>query len=204
VNKIIVLCEGDTEELAIRHFVARQWEKDGLSLVGLHHRWLPPRKIGPFARNYLDNPDVLAVFTLVDLYGMNLISHRPNDDLDTKVKRVQAWFRDQVEQHSRARDFHPHLSVHEVEAWILAEGDALSRRLKDPRIRQDPNAESKNFQRPPKKLLNELFWRNRKTRYEEITDGQPLFSKMSFQPVYNSCPYFRKFYDDLLRAAGRP
>jgi hypothetical protein len=53
-------------------------------------------------------------------------------------------------------------------------------------------------------LLNELFWRNRKTRYEEITDGQPLFSKMLFQPVYDSCLYFRKFYDDLSKAAGRP
>ena len=134
---------------------------------------------------------------------MNLVSHRPNDDLDTKVNRVQDWFRDQVKPHPRVRDFYPHLSVHEVEAWILAEGDALSQRLKDPRIRRDTNAESKNFQRPPKKLLNELFWRSRKTRYGEITDGRPLFSKISFQPVYNSCPYFRQFYDDLLRAAGR-
>jgi hypothetical protein len=90
-----------------------------------------------------------------------------------------------------------------VEAWILAEGDALSQRLKDPRIGPDPHAEKRNFQKPPKKVVNELFWRNRKTRYEEITDGRPLFSKMKFQPVYDTCPYFRKFYDDL-KAAARP
>ncbi len=202
MSKIIVLCEGDTEELAVRHFVARQWEEDGLATVGLHHRWLHPRKIGPSACNYLDDPDVLAVFTLVDLYGMNLVSHQPNDELDTKVHRVQNWFYTQVQQHPRARDFYTHVSVHEVEAWILAEGEALSQRLRDPRIRPDPHAERRNFQRPPKKLINELFWRNKKTRYEEIIDGRPLFTNMSFKTVYDCCPYFRKFYGDL-KAVGR-
>jgi hypothetical protein len=90
-----------------------------------------------------------------------------------------------------------------VEAWILAEGVALSKMLKDPRITGDPNAETKNFQRPPKKLLTELFWRSKKTRYKEIADGERLYSKMAFKPVYHSCPYFHKFYDDLLKAAGR-
>jgi hypothetical protein len=82
----------------------------------------------------------------------------------------------------------------------LAEGAALSQRLQDPSIRPDPQAELKDFQEPPKKVIGELFWRNKKTRYRETLDGQPLFSKMSFQPVYDSCRYFRKFYDDLKAA----
>jgi hypothetical protein len=78
---------------------------------------------------------------------------------------------------------------------------ALSQRLQDPSIRPDPHAELKDFQKPPKKRIEELFWRNKKTRYRETLDGQPLFSKMSFQPVYDSCRYFRKFYDDLKAVA---
>jgi hypothetical protein len=85
----------------------------------------------------------------------------------------------------------------------LAEGTALSQRLQDASIRPDPQAESKDFQKPPKKRLAELFLRHKKTRYRETLDGHPLFMKMSFQPVYDSCHYFQKFYDDLKRAATR-
>jgi hypothetical protein len=201
MSRIVVVCEGPTEELAVRRFVAKQWKEDGLASVGLHHRCVPPRQIGRFACASLDKQDVLAVFTLLDLYGMNLVTHPPDDELAAKVDRVRSWLRAQVGAHPRAEDFFPHVSVHEVEAWILAEGTALSRRLQDPSIRPDSQAELKDFQKPPKKRIDELFWRNKKTRYRETLDGQPLFSEMSFQPVYDSCPYFRKFYDDLKAAA---
>ena len=199
----MVLCEGDTEELAVRYFVARQWKADGLGSVGLSLRNLQGNlnKIGPFARNCLDETDVVAVFTLVDLYGMNRVDHPAGDNVDAKVARVKVWLCDQVKHRRCPPDFFPHVSVHEVEAWILAEGDALSKRLNDPRISPEPDAELKNFLRPPKKRLNELFWRSKKTRYAETLDGQPLFSKMEFQPVYDSCRYFREFYDSLKRAA---
>jgi hypothetical protein len=200
-----VLCEGRREELAVKHFIARQWKADGFGAVGLGHRNLKGNlnKVGPFARNSLDRRDVLAVFTLVDLYKMNRVIQPSDDELDAKVDRVRSWLRDQVQRHQRAQDFFPHVSVHEVEAWILAEGAALSQRLQDPSIRPDPQAELQDFQRPPKKRIGELFWRNKKTAYREIVDGQPLFSKMSFHPVYDSCQYFRKFYDGL-KAVARP
>lgn len=201
----MVLCEGDTEELAVRYFVARQWRAGGFGSVGLSHRNLQANlnKLGPFASNYLDEPDVLAVFTLIDLYGMRRVDHLPNDGLDAKVQRVKGWLRNQVDQHRRACDFFPHVSVHEVEAWILAEGVALSQRLKDVSISPDPQAEARNFLKPPKERLSDMFWRNKKTRYRETLDGQPLFSKMSFQSVYGSCRYFRDFYDELKNAARR-
>ena len=204
VSRIVVLCEGGTEELAVRHFVRGQWEVDGLASVSLSRRNLcgHPEKVGPLAREYFDKPDVLAVFALVDLYGMNLVTHPPDDELDAKVRRVKGWLRNQIHDHGRARDFFPHVSVHEVEAWILAEGMALSRRLRDSGIRPDPQAESKNFQNPPSDRLNDLFRRIKSRRYEKIVDGTPLFKAMQFQPVYESCRYFREFYDDL-RAVGR-
>jgi hypothetical protein len=132
---------------------------------------------------------------------MNLVNHPPDDELDAKVDRVQSWLRAQVSGHRRAQDFFPHVSVHEIEAWILAEGAALWQRLQDPSIRPDPQAELKDFQKPPKKRIGALFRRSKKTSYRETLEAQPLFSKMSFQPVYDSCRYFRKFYDDLKAAA---
>jgi hypothetical protein len=35
-QRIVILCEGDTEESAIEHFIKRQWEVDGLEEIGLH------------------------------------------------------------------------------------------------------------------------------------------------------------------------
>jgi hypothetical protein len=133
---------------------------------------------------------------------MNRVRNQANDPLDVKVERVRDWLREHV-THPRRGDFFPHVSVHEVEAWILAEGTALSQRLQDRSISPDPQAEWKNCQKPPKKRIDELFRRNKKTRYKETVDGKALFSKMEFQPVYDSCQYFRKFYDDL-RSVGRP
>jgi hypothetical protein len=204
-RRIVVLCEGKTEERAVRFFVGRQWALDGLSTIGLDRVDLRGHldKVALFARNYLDEPNVLAVFTLIDLYGMNLVPHPANDELAAKVRRVQNWLRSQLGQFTRSRDFKPHVSVHEVEAWILAEGAALASKLGNPRIKPDPQAETKNFQNPPSRQMSELFLKSKGRHYQKIEDGEPLFSKMSFQPVYDSCRYFRNFYDDL-KSVGRP
>ena len=185
-RRIVVLCEGKTEERAVRFFVARQWALDGLSAVGLDRVDLRGHldKVATFARNNLDEPEVLAVFTLVNLYGMTLVTHPPNDDLDAKVRRVQNWLRNQLGQHVRARDFIPHVSVHEVEAWILAEGAALARRLPDQKIRRDPQAEVKNFLNPPSKRLSELFLEE---QGEDITRKLKMASRYSARWSSNRC-----------------
>ena len=197
---IVILCEGETEELAIRYFVSRKWQDEGHSDIGLLRINLRGRiqDIGRKAALSLDDRNNLAVFTLIDLYG-DRINHNPNDDLETKVKRARDWLSRQV-NHSRANDFFPHLSVHETEAWILAEGVALAKRLHDAGIKADPAAERKNFQNPPSKRLNELFLRKRNgDRYHKILDGRPIFSTMEFDPVYASCQYFQPVLPSLLQ-----
>jgi hypothetical protein len=203
VAKIIVLCEDKTEELAVRHFVVRHWQADNLGSVGLKGIRLHAKlqTVGKFAALYLDDQEVLAVFTLIDLQGMTRVVHPPDDDLEARVERVREWLRAQV-THARARQFFPHVCVHQTEAWILAEGKALAARLKDPGVAPDPNAERKNFQNPPSDRLNQLFLRRMSRRYNKISDGQPLFAAMQFEPVYSSCRHFRTFYDDLRAVAS--
>jgi len=199
-RRIVLLCEGDTEELAVRNFIARQWQSDGFGSIGLHTVNLNSKhQDGPTkAALYLDEPEVLAVFTLVDLQGMNRVDHSHHDSLETKVTRVRDWFRARLE-HSRANDFFPHICVHETEAWVLAEGAALANRLDDAGIGPDPGAETKNFQHPPKRRINDLFMSHKGDRYQKIRDGRPLFAALQFDPIYRTCKYFRTFYDDLTR-----
>ena len=111
VSEIVVLCEGNTEELAVRHFIARQWQADNLGSVGLKRIDLDGKlgNVGKFARLYLDEQDVLAVFTLVDLQGMTRVDHHPGDKLETKIEHVREWLREQV-NHARADRFFPHFA----------------------------------------------------------------------------------------------
>jgi hypothetical protein len=203
VSRIVILCEGDTEELAVRHFIARQWKSDGFGSVGLKPTNLDGKlqNVGKFANLSLDEQDVVAVFALIDLQGMNRVDHQPQDNLERKIQQVRRWLSAQV-NHTRADQFLPHVCVHQTEAWVLAEGRALATRLPESKIEPDLNAEIKNFANPPSKRLNELFLKYKKRRYNKIADGTPLFTSMRFAPVYDSCRYFQAFYDDL-RAAGR-
>jgi hypothetical protein len=198
----VILCEGDTEELAVNNFVRRQWREEKRESIGLKPVNLNGKleDAGGFARNYLEDEEVLSAFTLIDLLRMNRVTYQANDPIEGKVARVRAWLRDRL-IHPRQNDFFPHVSVHEVEAWILAEGTALSQRV-GAIIAPDEKAEERNSQRSPAQRINELFLRQKKTRYRKTIDGKWLFAKMSFKPVYDSCPYFQKFYDDL-RSVGR-
>ena len=118
-----------------------------------------------------------------------------------RVPGFRDWLHAQV-NHARANWLFPHVCVHQTEAWILDEGHALAVRLGDPNIRPHSIAELRNFQNPPSQRLNELFLRIKKRRYNKKRDGTPLFKAMEFQPVYNSCQYFREFYNDL-KAVGQ-
>jgi hypothetical protein len=149
---------------------------------------------------FLDEPDVLGVFTLVDLYGMDRVTHRTDDDLDARILRVTTWFSGGL-RHPRSAAFFPYLSVHDTEALILAEGTALAKRLGDLGVRPDPNAELKNFAKPPQKLIHDLFVSRKGDRYHKIKDGTPLFASLVFEPVYQTCRYFRAFYDALRKLA---
>jgi len=135
------------------------------------------------------------VFTLVDLFGMDRVAHGVYDSLEVKARRMADWFK-QGFTHSRFAAFRPHVCVHETEAWILAEGAALARRL-GVRVQPDDHAEQKNFLNPPKKRVHDLFRLHKSRAYGENSDGRPLFSAMQFDPVYSSCKFFRAFYDDL-------
>jgi len=202
-KRIIILCEGDTEELAVRYFIFRQWVHEGRNAIGLHPINLRGRlqDVPLKAAMFLDEPDVLGVFTLIDLYGMDRVAHHNDDDLRAKIERVCGWLRSGL-QHPRSSVFFPYLSVHDTEALILAEGIALGRRLADTSIRPDANAELKNLAKPPQRLIHDLFVSRKGDRYHKIKDGRPLFASLQFEPVYTTCLHFREFYDALRRTAS--
>jgi hypothetical protein len=202
-TQIAVLCEGDTEEWAARKLLRRHLSADGFAHVGLKPINLRAKidDILIFTEQLATDPHICAVLTLVDLYGMNRAQLSPGSNLDSKVAAARRWLATQC---SRARQgfFYGHVVVHEIEAWILAEGKALGTRLKHPQIASDPDAETKDFDNPPKRRLNEMFRRHLQRHYEENRDAPALFEVMDPRAVYTSCRYYRIIYDDLVQIAG--
>lgn len=201
-RRIVLLCEGETETLATQRFLRPQFEVDGLKPIALHPINLKGKlgDIGDYTLRYRTDRRVAAVFTMIDLYGMKLPTFSPGTSLENKVSTARAWLREQI------RDvdpdfFHPHVCVHELEAWFLAEGKALGKRLKHPKLRPDRQSERKNFENPPTKRVNELFRKHLKHEYRKIADGGPLLSELSHDAVIEACEYYREFYEDLTAVA---
>ncbi len=203
-QQIVILCEGSTEVKAVNLFLRHQWEEEGLSHVALRTDDLRGHVDNVIIKTalYLQDDKVISVFTLVDLcrFKLNELSAIP--EKPNRIEAAKRWFIDKIDVTFRAR-FFPHFAVYEIETWILAEGHALSARLRDNSIKPNPNAEDLNDQDTPKSRLNRLFKKYGKHGYREIFDGTALFGKMKFDVVYCSCPNFRAFFDDLRRVASK-
>lgn len=202
-RKIVVLCEGNTEEIALRNFIGPRFDSDGFRSIGLRSHNLEAKieDIFDLAPRYRKDRGVIAVFTLLDLYGLNRVSFPKDATLQQKVDAAKRWLRSNT-LGVDAEFFHPHLSVHETEAWLLAEGASLGERA-GVKLKPAPNAEEINFDQPPSKRVNDCFSKRRDGGYRKITDAPPLFKRLAFDPVHKTCRYFREFYDDLASVARR-
>lgn len=198
-TRIVILCEGDTEEIAVKRFIQPRWERDGMGSVALHtinlHGKLEDIRVN--LSGFRQDDRVIAVFTLIDLYGMNRVKHKPGDELSAKVQRVRNWLVDGFTGEDWEAFYHPHVSVHEVEAWLLADGRCI-----DPTVNPVQDAEKQDFQNPPKRRVDAILRRLRHgDGYREVRDASVMFKRARFEVVYHSCPYFRAFYDDLKEVA---
>ncbi len=199
-KKIIVLCEGKTEQKAVKHFIEPQWKKDGLGSIALVTKNLNAKMENVFDRVpiHRNEPAVLAVFTLIDLYGMNRVKHKSGSTVREKVEVVRMWLSDNLDT-DLPGFFHPHVSVHEVEAWLLADGKCITSDV-EPLLK----AEEKNFQNPPKARIDAMLKKRRHgDGYGEVKDGTTMFKRARFDIVYQSCPHFKAFYDDLKQVAQK-
>jgi hypothetical protein len=198
--KLVLFVEGWTEK----------------SLPSFLKRWLDPRLPEPVgiqavrfegvadylkgvakkAALRLQEPDVLAVIGLVDLYGLPLSWPR-NTDADARVVFARQQITERIDPNMRPR-FRQHFAVHETEAWLLADPALFPGISLPPRCSQP---ETVDFETPPAKLLDELHRRARGRGYKKVTHGSVLFQRLDPASVYAKCPHFRALMDDMLALA---
>ena len=203
-KRIVILCEGDTEFNAVEYFIRPQWERDNLTSVGLKPVNLRGNieKIFRIVQIYDIEKHTKAIFTLIDLYGLKKNMYNLSDETRLKVEKLIKWLKDEFEEGILDK-FHPHLAVHETEAWFLAEEKVLSKML-GTKIKRFSNPESINFEDHPSKRLNKLFLKNLQRRYIKgglYGDDRKMFENMILEKTAEKCPYLKAFYNDLKTTA---
>lgn len=208
-RQIALFVEGDTESGEARR----------RTLPKFIHNWLDPQfpqgsKVGitpvkfQGVSNYLDDlPRKVALYLdgsranfvvgLVDLYGIpaSRIELSQYTTVKDKLVAARAYMRSLVPKDYRDR-FRQHFAVHEVEAWLLAYPEELSKEKEvQSQIEKRP-PEQVNFKEPPAKFLKRILG-----RYKKTTTAMNLFPKVDPQVAINQFPYLKQFMEDLLSLA---
>jgi len=200
--KFVLFVERHTEYKAVPEFLgkclnSRLRERIGVQTVR-HNGWgdllkdLPKR-----AEMHLNGPaqsDIVAVIALLDLYLPD-----PNEREVFEKGREQAVdrLRDWVDR----KRFRMFFAIHEVEAWLLSSPDLFPDPIRQKLESRVKCPEDVNFDKPPSKLLEELYRNNRKKGYKKVTDGSALFRRLSPEIVYSRCPHFREMVDEMVALA---
>ncbi len=203
--RFVLLVEGDTEKVAISGFLKR-WldpqlsDRVGVKVVNFKGNAQLVRKIVTKAQDYLDGPDaseIVAVIGLLDLYGLDIYPA----EAATARERYQ-WAVRHFEQQVGREKFRMFFAVHEFEAWILSQPDILPHPVRDalPKsAEEDP--EGVDFNRPPARLLNELYHSHTGKTYKKTTYRKQLFGKLDPAVAVQKCPYLKSMLEEMLRLA---
>ena len=200
--KFVLFVEGHTERKAVPEFLSRclnsrLHERIGVKTVR-YNGWADLLKDLPNrAEMYLKDPtqpDIVAVIALLDLYLPN-----PNEREVFEKRREQAV--DELRDWVGLNRFRMFLAIHEVEAWLLSSPNLFPNPVRQ-NLENSVNApEDVNFDKPPSKLLEQLYSSNRKKGYKKVTDGNALFRKLDPEIVYSRCPRFREMVDEMVALA---
>lgn len=204
--KIVILVEGHTEHAVLREFLKR-WLDDnldrriGIQVVKFEGAAALLDDVAQKSRMHLDEGDVVAVVSLLDLHGFPRYP-----DSVRGVRERYKWGRKHVEQlvarenpvaQSKFRHF---FAVHELEAWLLSDPAIFPQGVQAELPKKPP--EAVNFDEPPARLLNRVYHSVTGRNYKKRTHGPRLFKKLNPELVYKMCPHFKAMMDELLELAN--
>ena len=165
------------------------------------------KKIGSRATEKLANDTRDLVVGLPDLYPNR--DYANTDYRHNNLQELQGVQTRLVKQHlqqqmgrranvdSHIERFHASALKHDLEVLLLAATSQLQSRLDMPNKpsgwRRPP--EEQNQDRPPKRIVEELFQRELKRSYRENTDSDAILRKADLREVAEQCPTFRAMID---------
>ena len=219
--KVWIFVEGKSDVQALSALWSgwkqRLGKKDwGIQLIPLANKSNYFRKIGPRAVEKLvyDTRD-LAV-GLPDLYPNRDYAntdyrHNNLQELqDVQARLVKQHLQQQMGRRadvdSYIARFYASALKHDLEVLLLAATSQLQSRLK---MSNRPSGwrrppEEQNQDRPPKRIVEELFQRELKRSYRENTDSDAILRDADLREVAKQCPAFRAMIDWIGGETGVP
>jgi hypothetical protein len=117
------------------------------------------------------------------------------DATDAKAK-MRGWVGSEVR-------FHPHVALHEFEAWLLPYWPRMQTLSGSNRAQPRGNPENLNHNKPPADHLRELFRTgSRRTRYVKGRDAVRILESQDHLTAANACPELKAFLNTILTLAG--
>lgn len=194
-------------------------ERWGVRFVPLENKSRYLKYIGPrAAEKLLDDTDDLVV-GLPDLYPGYSDGQYSHDNLQ-ELKDVQVRLvKQSLQQRVNLVDIENYMTrfcasalKHDLEMLLLATPLHLQSRLK---MKNKPHSwqfppEDQNHNKPPKRVVEELFLRELKQPYRETTDSHAILSKATLADVLfneagnEQCPEFRSMLDWVGEKTGIP
>lgn len=141
MRRVVVVCEGQTEEAFISRVLYPALSNAGLHLQGITVETSPGNKGGslryarlrPALRNALANGNVLAVTTLIDLYKLapdfpGYANGMAQPSLESRLSALEADLHNDVVNHCGCNParFIPHIQPHEFEALLFSDVASLA------------------------------------------------------------------------------
>ena len=172
----------------------------GIQLISLDNKSNYFKKIGSRATEKLANDARDLVVGLPDLYpNRDYANTEYRHDNLQELQGVQARLvKQHLQQMGRRTDvdsymarFYASALKHDLEMLLLAAPSQLQSRLKiKPSGWQQP-PEEQNQDRPPKKVVEELFRKHLDRSYRENTDSDAILRNAGLREVAEQCPTFR-------------
>jgi hypothetical protein len=199
--KIAVMVEGKTEKAFmpyLREFLRARLATSmpNLDAVPYDGRIPKAEKLKRCVENLLTcgKRPADAVIALTDVYTGS------NDFLNALAakEKMQAWVGKQPK-------FYPHVAHHDFEAWLLPYWSDIQRLAGTNRTQPSGNPENVNRQKPPSRLLNEVFLNGSKGKgYVKERDAARILRSKDLLVSINACAELKSFVNTILVLCGSP
>jgi hypothetical protein len=207
VRRLHVLVEGQTEEAVARNVIAPFFTSgeshvtfsicptsrpaSGPAFKGGISAWA---KLQPVLRNLLRDTSITVLTTLIDYYGFPKdgpgMLQRPRGTARRRVEHVEQALSAAIGDHR----FLPHLALHEIEAWVLADCGRLGEFMGDSGpaaglqrlVTQAGGPEQVNdgAETAPSKRILKAY-----PRYVKTADGPQIMTAAGLPAIRAACPH---------------
>jgi Domain of unknown function (DUF4276) len=196
--KIAILVEGRTERAFMRHLrafveVRVYGTMPKLDPVVFDGRIPKEAKLRRTVENLLAGREPAdAVIALTDVYTGTQDFH---DAADAKAK-MRNWV-------GRNDRFHPHVALHDFEAWLLPYWDEIKKVARSNRNPPPGPPESVDHNRPPSYHIKEAFETGKsRDSYSKVRDAGRILQKKDLAIAAAACPEFKAFLNTILTLSG--